>query len=202
MSLIAPLSELEAVNRMLSSIGQSPVNTVDVSGLGDVSSALNILRDISRDVQTLGWSWNTDENYVLSPASDGTISLPGGYLLVEPMDPRLSIQARFKDGQALLWDAANLTWQFALPVPVRIVWATQFEELPQAVRTYIATKAARHFQAQLINSPTLDNYNLEDEQSSWLLLQRFERRQRQTNMFRRNPRLRRFYDRTDRWRRL
>jgi len=68
-------TELEAVNVMLGTIGEQPVNSLDISTISEVSIASNILFDISREVQTRGYSWNTDTEYPLA-VSGGEIPLP------------------------------------------------------------------------------------------------------------------------------
>jgi hypothetical protein len=64
MSLLAPMTDLEAVNRMLAQHRSgSPVNTLEVPGVGDVADAKRHLNEALRDVQTVGYSWNTDYGF-------------------------------------------------------------------------------------------------------------------------------------------
>ena len=58
-------SKLEAINVMLTAIGESPVNTITSSTTTDVSIAIQILDNVSREVQSVGWHFNTDTNYKL-----------------------------------------------------------------------------------------------------------------------------------------
>jgi len=196
MAMLVPMTELEAVNKMLSSIGQAPVNTLNVSGIGDVNKALQQLREVTRDVETVGWSWNTDEDWQLTPDASGIIALPQGALDVDPTDASRNVVIRKHPGGYLaLWDLDGQTWEFATPLFVRIIWGFPFDELPSAARVYIATAAARRFQAQVVSSKVLDSFNEEDEERAWLLLQRRERAQRDTNLFRANPTIRKFFSR-------
>ena len=59
-------SKLEAINVMLTAIGESPVNTITSSTTTDVSIAIQILDNVSREVQSVGWHFNTDTNYKLT----------------------------------------------------------------------------------------------------------------------------------------
>lgn len=194
MAVLAPMTDLEAVNRMLGSIGQAPVNTLDVSGIGDAAKAKQQLLETARDVQTVGWSWNTDEDYTLTPDNDGAILLPSGTLDLDAMDPTVSLVMRRHPtkGQMALYDADNQTFAFTESVDVKIVWGYPFNDLPQAARTYVATAAARRFQAQIVSSPILDRFNEEDEIRAFSLLQRHERRTRDTNSFRKSRSLQRW----------
>lgn len=55
-------TELEAVNAMLASIGEAPIDDLDVAAttMADVRIAVSILRATARDVQTEGWRFNSE----------------------------------------------------------------------------------------------------------------------------------------------
>ena len=48
-------TKLEAVNVMMTSIGETPVNTITSATTTDVSIAISILDNVSREVQSVGW---------------------------------------------------------------------------------------------------------------------------------------------------
>ena len=56
---ITPTTELQAVNIMLSVIGEAPINTLAGSTTTDVSIAINLLNETSLSVQSMGWNFNT-----------------------------------------------------------------------------------------------------------------------------------------------
>mgnify|MGYP001400660828 CR=1 FL=1 len=56
-------TKLEAVNLMLSTIGEAPVNSL-TSGLVDAELAETILASVSKAVQSEGWNFNTEKNLV------------------------------------------------------------------------------------------------------------------------------------------
>jgi hypothetical protein len=193
--VLAPMTELEAVNRMLASIGQAPVNTLPPNGISDAAKAYKQLRETARDVQTVGYCWNTDEAYELTPdASDSAIVLPNGTLDIDATAKASNYVSRKHPvrGVQALYDRDNHTFEFDDTVEVDIVWGFEFDDLPQPARSYIATAAARRFQAQVVSSTVLDRFNAEDEDRAFQLLQRYERRCRDTNSFRRNPSLQRW----------
>ena len=70
------LSKLEAVNLMMTAIGETPVNSITSSTTTDVSIAIQILDNVSREVQSVGWHFNSDTNYKLVPNSSNQIELP------------------------------------------------------------------------------------------------------------------------------
>ena len=75
MSITTPTTELEAVNAMLSTIGEAPVSSL-ASGLLDAETAETILNDVSREVQSMGWNFNTEEDFPASPNDSNEIVLP------------------------------------------------------------------------------------------------------------------------------
>jgi hypothetical protein len=187
MPLLSPMTELEAVNEMLMSIGQAPVNTLNVTGIRDVSLARQRLSSMTRRVLTRGFNFNTDEDYELSPDVDGIIPIPTGVIRIEGAEPRQSFtQRRHSSGVLALYNLTDKTFTFPAPVSVKVVWAYSFEDLPETARCYIATAAARRFQSKVIGSQILDRYEEEDEMKAWFLLERDERAQRRTNLFQDN----------------
>ena len=57
---LAGTTELEAVNTMLSMIGEAPVNSLTGTLPLDATIAKNTLTEISREVQAAGWHYNTE----------------------------------------------------------------------------------------------------------------------------------------------
>nr|WP_294850041.1 hypothetical protein [uncultured Sphingomonas sp.] len=186
MPMIQVMTELDAVNEMLMSIGQAPVNTLAVSGIKDVNIAKAELTKVSRRIQSRGWNWNTDEAYELSPDIDGVIAVPTGALKLDASDNFTNIvQRRHPTKNVMaLYNRDERTFEFASPVPVKIVWGFAFEDLPETARAYVATSAGRKFQSRVIGSQILDRFQAEDEATAWVLLEREERASRDTNMFR------------------
>ena len=187
-TLLAPTTELEAVNRLLGSIGQAPVNTLEFSGIPDVTTALSYLRETLKDVEAIGWSWNTDRNYTLNPDPSGYIAIPDGALEADPEEKSASVVVRRNPvtGKLSLYDTDEQSFKFEEPVDVYIVWAFPFEDIPQAARTYVTIAAARRFQTQTVSSPVLERFEEGDEERAFAGLYRIERRVRDANSFRSN----------------
>jgi hypothetical protein len=190
MPTITPMTELDAVNELLMSIGQSPVNTLNVTGIKDVSLAKLRLSAVTRRVLTRGWNFNTDTDYPLTPDADGHILIPSGALRVDPSSKGDDFTFRRNADKGLcLYDKGERTFVFTEAVDCTVVWGFAFEDLPETARCYIATAAGRRFQATVIGSAILDRFEEEDVASAWFLLERDERASRDTNLFRSNTRL-------------
>jgi hypothetical protein len=61
---LARTTFLEAVNRVLQMLGEAPVNSLD-GQFGLAQQAQDSINDVSRKIQTEGWSFNTDYERLL-----------------------------------------------------------------------------------------------------------------------------------------
>lgn len=154
-------TELEAVNSMLRAIGSSPVSTLEDNGVIDAVMALQTLRDVSRDLQSCGWHFNTEREYPITPTFPlpGDLMLPANCLKVDPIDHWKDLVQRGMK----LYDPRNHTFSFRETVKVDMVVLLAFDELPQYARRYIVSKAARIFQMSVVGSDTLDSALAKEE---------------------------------------
>ena len=74
MATLVPTSKLDAVNSILLGIGEAPVNTLG-SGLQEAEIAEVTLNNINREVQSIGWHWNTHYKVDLSRDTDNKIPI-------------------------------------------------------------------------------------------------------------------------------
>ena len=188
-----PQSELDAVNQMLMSIGQAPINTLEVDGISDVSFARLILHNTSREIQNKGWSFNTEKCFPLSADGAGEIALPSNALSVDPTDKDECLIERTRK----LYDLENHTFNIGRTVDVDVKWFLEFDELPQSARAYIAHMAGRIFQAQLVGAQVLYQFTKEREIECLTNLERDELKKKDTNIFKTNVRTNRIFHR--RW---
>ena len=65
----AASTELDAVNQILSSVGQAPVSTLDLTN-PEVAIVLNTLREVNKQVQGEGWVFNTERGIELEPVNE------------------------------------------------------------------------------------------------------------------------------------
>lgn len=147
---ITPTTELQAVNTMLSVIGEAPVNAITGTTSVDVSVAKNILDETSLSVQTEGHNFNTHIKYVVSKDDDNKIPLPVNCVQADASDDYRYQNLIIRDG--FLYDMDNHTDIFTTtPIPtLNLVLVQQFEHLPEYARRYIAIKASRRFASRFI----------------------------------------------------
>jgi hypothetical protein len=155
------LTELEAVNIMLSTIGESPVSTLASSGDLNVSVARQMLYDVSREVQTEGWYFNTEVKYPLPRSSDKTISLPANLLGLDLTDDFVLIDATPRGSR--MYDRKNHSYVFDRDLEADITLFLTWDELPQAAKQYITIVAARRFQKRLLPDDYTSKFTQDEE---------------------------------------
>jgi hypothetical protein len=185
---ISPPTELEAVNIILSGIGEAPVNTLENVGDDgnlpeDISLALSVLREISREVQLEGWSWNTEHNYPLSiDLNSREIVIPQNILQVYFRGPT---SRRFTVRNRKIYDLERHTTIFqqgTKPPSFTVTLHLPFDELPEAAKRYITLKALRVYQERAVGSAELSRVQRDDEGRARALLLSEDNRVARHNM--------------------
>ena len=82
MPVYAASTELDAVNEILTSVGQAAVTTLDLRN-PEVSVILTTLREQNKLVQAQGWTFNTERHYTLKPDSNKYIQYLDSMLAVD-----------------------------------------------------------------------------------------------------------------------
>ena len=170
--MLSPTTELEAINTMLSTIGESPVNAVEDTGNVDVVIARQILQTVSREVQARGWHFNTEKNYTITPDSAGYLVLPNAVLKVDTVYPDSSKDVVVRGSK--LYDRENHTYVFTDAVKVDMTILLTFDELPEVARNYATIRASRIFQERVVGSDTLHAFNSQDEARAMVSLMEYE----------------------------
>jgi hypothetical protein len=160
-TLLTPTTELEAVNVCLANIGESPVSTITGNITVDAALARDLLRQVTREIQTHGFYWNTELNYKLIPNTAYNLALPANVLSVDTTgdDKNKDLVARGR----ILYDRVKHTYTFSEAVYVDIVVALGFEELPEIARRYIAVRSARIYQERVMGNGSVSAFNTADE---------------------------------------
>jgi|TARA_R110002074_G_scaffold359470_1_gene532026 hypothetical protein len=165
-------TELEAVNTMLNTIGEAPVNTLVNMTSVDALTAVSILRDVSREVQTQGWLFNTEHDYPLVPDLNNNLSLPVNTLSVDTSSTDTDVDLVQRGLRA--YDRKAHTYTFTETLKCSLILLLAFDETTEAARHYIALRAARVFQDRVLGSETLHSMHREDEYQALTTLRLME----------------------------
>lgn len=162
------MTELEAVNVLLTTIGEAPVNTLSGNQVTDVTIAKQVLNEVSREVQSQGWHFNTEPKVKLTPNLAGEIDVPADTARIDSDEYNIVIR------ENKLFDLDTRSFTFQNAIEADIVYYRDFEVLPDTAKKYITTRASRIYSDRMINSETMHRMLARDEQSALIDLKEFE----------------------------
>jgi hypothetical protein len=193
-------TETEALNIMLSAIGEAPVANIDTATAADAVMAKNILRSTAKDILAEGWRFNTEFGYELAPTttqpwvgSDGSAAtlnvfeVPTNLIRfrVTPCDSQsggreVDVVARqgrtYDPTKIIFYDRAKNrdgldSAQYTV-LFIDPVWYFDFEKCPESIRKLITVAAARRLAAEATNAPELVQFTQLDEAQAFRIARR------------------------------
>jgi hypothetical protein len=176
-------TELDAVNQILSSVGQAPVTTLDLQN-PEVSIVLNTLREVNKQVQAEGWIYNTERSYELVPDSTSKeILYPSNMLQIDT-----NVEAHRNEYDVVrrngkLYDRLKHTYQFTENVKADVVWLFDFTDIPPAIQAYITARAARMCAVKMVGDRELQALLQEQEMMTRAAAIEYECNQGDYSMF-------------------
>ena len=168
-------TELEAVNTILSAIGEAPVNSLSGTLPIDATQAKNLLTEISREVQAAGWHYNSFYDYTLSRDTDNKIPLADNIMRVDLDINKYNVTTYdvIKRG-GFLFNKKENTYVFDQALDAKVILFLPFTELPENARRYITIRAARIFQDRLLGANTSHGFQARDEANALAILKQEE----------------------------
>lgn len=174
---LTPLTELEAVNLILKNMGEESVSTITGTIALDASEALATLREVSKQVQSRGWWFNT-EYQTLAIDGDSKYPLPANTLQVRSAGTDEATPVIARDG--FLYNMTefehSLTWTSSTH-KVRVVLGLSWDNLPQVARQYIALRASRVYQISQLGDSMNSQDDMKDEVDALATLAQEQMRQ-------------------------
>ena len=124
----------------------------------DVAIAYNTLTEVSREVQSEGWSFNRERNYTqLQPdSSTKKIKIPNNAIQVDlSQDYQINLGRNAVNRGGYLYDTIGHTdvWDTDETIYLDMVWEWQYEYIPQPIQAYIVARAAAIFCSRTIGDP-------------------------------------------------
>lgn len=162
------MTELEAVNVLLTTIGEAPVNTLTGNQVTDVTIAKQVLNEISREVQAQGWHFNTEDGVELMPNQFKKILVPADTARIDATDYNI-VQ---RGGE--LFDLDKRSYEFQSKIKVSIVYFQDFLQLPDVAKRFITTRASRIFSDRMLNSEVIHKMTSRDEQKALIDLKEYQ----------------------------
>lgn len=179
MSATRATTKLDAINTMLSVLGEEPYNSITGSVTAEVRTAENILDEVTRRTVSRGWLFNTDEDWSLQPNESNEIALAANVASVR-FPQYAKKQYTVRNGK--VYDRLNRTYQITSTLTVDLVWFLSFEELPEAARRYITIRSAREFQGRYLASDQVQSFSQQEEFEALVNLVEHETDDRQSSI--------------------
>ena len=108
-------TELSAVNSILASIGQSPIDTLDYSN-PEIDFIYKLLREANIDTQNEGWEFNTERHVTTDKDSYDRFPIATNVLRYDVTDGQVyrtyDVIRKYKDGSPYLYDKVNHKFEF------------------------------------------------------------------------------------------
>jgi len=178
---ITATTELQAINTMLSFIGEAPVSSITGNIGTDVAVAKNILDETSMSVQSQGWFFNRELEITMARDTSNKVPLDSNCVQVEASAPyQYLYQYTIRNGY--LYDLKNKTDVFTSDPQVDKVLVQQFEHIPEYARRYIVVKASRRFAARYIGASELVKLANLDEQEAHVAFEAADSRAMDANI--------------------
>ena len=183
-------TELDAVNSILMSVGESPVNTLDVQS-PEVVIAQKTLQQVCREILTEGWKFNTETQYPITLDSNDHCIIPNNVLQIDLNRFRhpdaFDTIRKTDNGVQKLYDLHDHTYAFTNTsggkIYVDIIWMITFEEIPQTFRDYITVRASRIASNRMVNNPQAAELIAQDEAQARAVALEYDTNQGDYNIF-------------------
>ena len=159
--------ELPAINQILSSCGQAPVTTLDTTN-PDVAIAYDTLLQITREVQSEGWTFNREFHYDFIPDVNDEIAIPNNVLQLKLTKNTSNMDYDGVKRQGKLYDRFNhrYTWPNHDKVECDVVREFEWVDLPQPIQDFIVARAATLVSQRIVGDSS--QYQMLQQQEAYL----------------------------------
>lgn len=172
------LTKLQAVNIVLSNVGQAPVTSI-TSTNPMVAIADSIIDEVSHSLQSEGWVFNTEQDYPFTPDNNKNILIPDNILSLD-VAPWADYEPIIRSGK--LYDKRNHTYEFTEKLYAQVVWYFEFEDIPEVFKQYITVRAANLFAGRAVGSTEVVKYSEREEILARTACMEYETKQGDYNM--------------------
>lgn len=166
-------TKLQAINTMLSTIGEPPINSLNAQR-ADSLIAQTVLDEITREVLSYGWHFNTSVDVEMAPeAGTGYIYVADSIVRVDT-EPTSGYDVAIRGNRLYNRKTNSFVFDESIVLKTLQIYFLDYEELPEEARRYIAIRSARIFQDRVVGSQKLHVFNMQDEVQALAKLQEYE----------------------------
>jgi len=122
----------------------------------DVAIALNTLREVSREVQSEGWSFNKEYDYPITPDSNNEVKIANNVIqmdLNQSYTQNMDRDSINRGGKLYDRTAHSYKW-LDETLYVDIIWEFDWGSIPEPVQAFIVARAASIVSSRIIGDGT------------------------------------------------
>jgi len=151
--MLSHSTKLDAVNSLLTAVGEYPITNI-TDDIAEAQIAVQVLDEVSREVQSRGWSWNTRYKTKLTPNSSNEISIATNVTRADATDEYGNIERtkRYTIKDSKLYDMIEFTSTFEDPVYANLVYLWEFDDLPEEARRFITLDAQQRYMNRVVGA--------------------------------------------------
>ena len=121
----------------------------------DVAIALNTLREVSREVQAEGWSFNKEYDYPITPDSNNEVRISNDILqmdLNQTYTQNMNRDSINRGGKLYDRTAHSYKWTDET-LYVDITWEMSWGSIPEPIQAFITARAASIVSSRIVGDP-------------------------------------------------
>ena len=121
----------------------------------DVAIALNTLREVSREIQAEGWSFNKEYDYPITPNTSNEVPIANNILQMDlnrTYTQNLDRDSINREGKLYNKTAHSFVWTDDT-LYVDVIWYFDWPSIPTAIQAFIIAKASAIVSSRIIGDP-------------------------------------------------
>jgi len=130
----------------------SVTSRVETQTNPDVAIALNTLREVSREVQSEGWSFNKEYDYKITPDSNNEVNIANNIIQMDlnrSYTQNIDRDSINRGGKLYDKKAHSYKWTDET-LYVDILWYFDWENIPQPIQAFIVARAAAIVSSRIV----------------------------------------------------
>ena len=175
--------ELPAINQILTSCGQAPVTTLDQTN-PEVAIAYATLLQVSREVQSEGWTFNKEYHVEFPTDNNNEIPIANNIIQIKLTENAQNSPYHAVRRNGKLYDRQNhrYTWEYT-PIECDVIYEFDFIDLPEPIQNYIKARASTLVSGRIVGDNAQYARLQQQEIQQRALAMEYETSQGQFTMF-------------------
>lgn len=170
----------DAINKVLRVIGEQPIdNETSYTELLEAEEAYTTINEITDEILSDGWVFNSETNRPYLPDYDGYIVIPENVLKIDPTSTADNFIR--KDGK--LYNKDNKDYIFTDAVACDVVLSIPFDDIPPVFQAYITAKASSEVYLRLVGDLNVYQLLTRNAQEAYLKCLLYEEEAGDYNIF-------------------